>query len=232
MTGHGPASIGNDPKELVYLDNGQRISGVTLSFGGKEQKRTTAIEMNEYLMENYNPMNIPSAVPGESGHGDGKLFAGGVRTSAPNSQDQNKLELEVDGLNKFFKEYSVIVYLDAPASISSLIQNPSDSTLGQIYGIGESIRKVSVDSVNKSDSFYLDDAAHANDPTYNTFNGNYIQATAKNALNALGQYANYVVFDGLTDDRFVVTITDGVLQSLYYRCHRNAGMEKSRQTIA
>lgn len=121
----------------------------------------------------------------------------------------------MDGLNKYFSEYSVIVYLDAPNNVSSLIQNPWDSTLGRIYGKGESIRKVNINSANKDESFFVDDAADANNPAYNTFNGRYIKAVARDAVSAFGKYANYVVFEGLTDDRFVITITDGVLNVQY-----------------
>ncbi len=208
---YGPGTFGNDPKEIIFTDKGQRMEGLNLSWGGKEKHRTDSIELHNYQMENYNPEAIIDPLTGQLSSGDGYLFAGGIRTSAPNTQRENKLELEMDGLNKYFKEYSVIVYLDAPNSVSSLIQNPWDSTLGSQLGRGESIRKISIDSADKKDSFFIDDAADANNPAYNTFNGNYIKATAKDALSAFGKYANYVVFEGLTDDRFVITITDGVL---------------------
>lgn len=200
ITSAGPGSYGNDPTEIITLDNGQRVDGLTLSWGGKERHRTDSITMNSYLMEYYNPDTIRDPATNLLSPGDGYLFAGGLRTSAPNSQCENKLEVEMDGLNKYFKEYSVIVYIDAPRSVSALKQNSP-------Y---ESIRKVAIQSAMTSDAFFLDDAADANNTAYNTFNGNYILATAKTAVGAFGKYANYVVFNGLVDDRFVVTITDGV----------------------
>ena len=142
---------------------------------------------------------------------------GGVRTSAPNTQSDNKLEVEMAGLSKYFKSYSVIVYLDASSEVSSLIQNPQDSPLAKQLGksTGESIRKVNIASGAVNDAYFLDDAASSASSTYNTFNGTYVRALAKDAVSAYGKYANYVVFDGLTDDRFVVTITDGVLNVNY-----------------
>jgi hypothetical protein len=215
LQGSGPSSYGNDPTEIITLDNGQRLDGLTLSWGGKERHRTDSIQLNSYQMESYNPDTIQDPATGLLSPGDGYLFAGGVRTSAPNTQCNSKLEVEMDGLNKYFKEYSVIVYLDAPSNVSSLIQNPSDSPIGKIYGKGESIRQVNLVSASKNDSFFLDDAADANNPAYNTFNGNYIKSTWKDANSAFGKYANYVVFDGCTDDRFVVTVTDGVININY-----------------
>lgn len=211
LTSTGPASYGNDPTEIIALDNGQRVDGLTLSWGGKERHRTDSISLNSYSLDNYNPDTIKDPATGILSPGDGYLFAGGIRTSAPNTQFENKLEVEMDGLNKYFKEYSVIVYLDAPSNLSTLVQNPSVSPIGQQYGRGESIRKVNISSASKNDSFYIDDAADSSKPAYNTYNGTYIKALAKDALSAYGKYANYVVFDGLTDDRFVVTITDGVV---------------------
>jgi hypothetical protein len=215
LAGSGPSSYGNDPTEIITCDSGRQLGGLTISWGGKERHRTDSISLYSYLMESYNPDTIKDPATGLLSPGDGYLFAGGVRTSAPNTQCNSKLEVEMDGLNKYFKEYSVIVYLDAPGSVSSLIQNPSDSPLGKIYGKGESIRKVNLVSASKDDSFYLDDAADANNGAYNTFNGTYIKSTWKDAVSAFGKYANYVVFDGCTDDRFVVTITDGVININY-----------------
>lgn len=207
---NGPGTYGNDPTEMIVQDNGQRLDGLYLSWGGKESHRTDSIELHNYQMENYNPEQIRDPLTGQLIPGDGYLFGGGMRTSAPNSQCDNKLEVEMAGLNKYFREYSVIVYIDAPKSISSLIQNPQDSTLGSIYGAGESIREVNIRSAAKDDSFFIDDAADANNSAYNTFDGRYVKAKAKDAVTAFGNYANYVVFEGLTDDRFVVTIKDGV----------------------
>ncbi len=201
----GPTTYGNDPNEQIRLDNGQYVEGLNLSIGGKEKHRTDSIELHNYLMENYNPDDIRDPQTGELLPGDGYLYNGGVRTSAPNDQIDNKLEVEMDGLSKYFKRYSVVVYIDAPESVSTLRQNWPN----------ESIRKVNIDSADKRDSFFIDDAADANDAAFNTFDGEYIRATARDAASARGQYANYVVFEGLTDDRFVVTITDGV-PNMYY----------------
>jgi predicted chitinase len=212
---NGPGTYGNNDKEIIRTDYGQRLAGLRLTWGGKESHRTDSIELNNYLMENYYPDYIRDPDTNQLIPGDGRLFAGGVRTSAPNTQCDNKLEVEMDGLNKYFKEYSVIVYIDAPQNVSSFIQNPSDSTLGSIYGVGESIRKIAIDSADYSDAFFIDDAASNNDPSYNIFDGEYIKAFAKDALSSYGNYANYVVFEGLSDDRFVVTITDGVLNVNY-----------------
>lgn len=216
LTGIGASTYGNDAAEIVRADNGQRLEGLDLSWGGKEGHRTPSIETNGYLMQGYDPNAIKDA-NGAAQLGDGLLFAGGVRTSAPNTQSENKLEVEMAGLSKYFKSYSVVVYLDASSEVSSLIQNPQDSALAKQLGktTGESIRKVNVSSGTVNDSYFLDDAASSTSQTYNTFNGNYVKATAKDAVSAYGQYANYVVFDGLTDDRFVVTITDGVLNVNY-----------------
>jgi hypothetical protein len=216
LPGSGPSTYGNDPSEIVRTQYGQRLEGLDLSWGGKEGHRTTSIETHSYVMQNYDPTRIRDA-QGVQQLGDGYLFAGGVRTSAPNTQSDNKLEVEMAGLSKYFKSYSVIVYLDASGEVSSLIQNPQDSTLARQLGktTGESIRKVNIASGDLNDSFFLDDASSSANAAYNTFNGTYVRALAKDAVAAYGKYANYVVFDGLTDDRFVVTITDGVLNVNY-----------------
>jgi Ca2+-binding RTX toxin-like protein len=216
LSGIGASTYGNDASEIVRADNGQRLEGLDLSWGGKEGHRTPSIETNGYTLQNYDPNRIKDA-NGAAQLGDGLLFAGGVRTTAPNSQSDNKLEVEMAGLSKYFKSYSVVVYLDASSEVSSLIQNPQDSTLAKQLGktTGESIRKVNVASGSVNDSYFLDDASSSSNQSYNTFNGSYVKAFAKDAASAYGKYANYVVFEGLTDDRFVVTITDGVLNVNY-----------------
>jgi len=216
LTGIGASTYGNDASEIVRADNGQRLEGLDLSWGGKEGHRTPSIETNGYTLQNFDPNRIKDAT-GAAQLGDGLLFAGGVRTTAPNSQSDNKLEVEMAGLSKYFKSYSVVVYLDASSEVSSLIQNPQDSTLAKQLGktTGESIRKVNVASGSVNDSYFLDDAASSANQSYNTFNGSYVKAFAKDATSSYGKYANYVVFEGLTDDRFVVTITDGVLNVNY-----------------
>jgi Ca2+-binding RTX toxin-like protein len=211
IKGTGPGSYGNDAKEVVTTAGGRRLDGLVLSYGGKEKHRTDSIALQSYVLNQpYNPATIKDPATGQLSPGDGYLFYNGVMTTAPNSQCDNKMEVEMDGLNKYFKEYKVIVYIDAPSANSSLIENPSNSPLGKIYGKGESIRKVNLVSADYNDSFYTDDAASTANAAYNTFDGHYYQATAKTAIDAFGKYANYVVFEGCKDDRFVVTITDGV----------------------
>jgi Ca2+-binding RTX toxin-like protein len=206
ITGIGPRTYGNDPKEIITLDNGERASGLALSYGGQEGHRTvigqTAQELNEYSM---------TLGAGATG-GDRKLFGGGVRTSGPNDQCNNLLEVEMDGLSKYFVSYKVVVFLDAPQNLSTLTSNKVHSSLpeAQAAGMGESIRKVAIsdDSRTEKDAFYLDDSAKETDQFYHTFNGQYIQANAKTANAAFNQYANYVVFENMVSDRFVVKITD------------------------
>lgn len=183
---------------------------MTLSYGGQEDNRT-ALGVKSQELHAYG-LSMPSTATG----GDRKLFSGGLRTSAPNTLDGNKLEVEMDGLLKYFSSYKVIVYLDAPPEVSTMTNKPEVSTLG----VGESIRRVNImnDGRDVQKSYFLDDAAMENNPFYNTFAGQYVTASAESAQDAVGKYANCVVFDGMTTDRFIVSITDGVLNRTLNGC--------------
>lgn len=214
-------TFGNDPKEIIYDAQGKRLDGLALSYGGSEQHRLPIgvphQELLAYGLQNYNPETIVNANTGLVSKGDGYLMGGGLRSTAPNTQCNNKLQVEMDGLSKYFSKYTVVVYIDAPADVSSLIQNPSDSPLGSQLGRGESVRKIAIAqgsgvNLTEKESFFIDDPASTSNPTYSQFSGQYSKATAKTALQAAQDgYRNYVVFEDLTDDRFVVTITDGVV---------------------
>jgi len=207
LTGIGASTFGNDPKEILLNAQGERMQGLELSYGGKENHRTDSIELNAYQQENYDAAAIDAGKPDSA---DGWLFAGGVRTSGPNDQLGNKLEVEMDGLSEYFSSYSVVVYIDAPNNVSGLITNDT----------GESIRRVGISEgkgVNgalvEGDKYYIDDSADPNNPAFHNFRGTYLKADQKNLTDprtAKGKWANYVVFDNITADRFVVTIADAI----------------------
>lgn len=207
LTGIGASTFGNDPKEILLNAQGERMQGLELSYGGKENHRTDSIELNAYQQENYDAAAIDAGKPDSA---DGWLFAGGVRTSGPNDQLGNKLEVEMDGLSEYFSSYSVVVYIDAPNNVSGLITNDT----------GESIRRVGISEgkgVNGAlvdgDKYYIDDSADPNNPAFHNFRGTYLKADQKNLTDprtAKGKWANYVVFDNITADRFVVTIADAI----------------------
>jgi len=189
VAGSIAGTYGNDDDEIVTLASGERISGVTLSYGGLENNRLTSTDSTIQLQAYTQTLNETGA--------DATLMGSGLLTTAPNNQSNNRLGVEVDGLKQHFSTYDVIVYLDAPDNCSDLD--------------GTSVRKVTIyQNGEVYDYFYLNDASGSK------YNGSYIQATAKSAAAALiptsgtTAYANYVVFTGLTADNFRVEITDGV----------------------
>jgi len=189
VAGSIAGTYGNDDDEIVTLASGERISGVTLSYGGLENNRLTSTDSTIQLQAYTQTLNETGA--------DATLMGSGLLTTAPNNQSNNRLGVEVDGLKQHFSTYDVIVYLDAPDNCSDLD--------------GTSVRKVTIyQNGEVYDYFYLNDASGSK------YNGSYIQATAKSAAAALiptsgtTAYANYVVFIGLTADNFRVEITDGV----------------------
>ncbi|MCQ2104647.1 MAG: hypothetical protein MJZ26_02540 [Fibrobacter sp.] len=183
----GPLSgtYGNDDREIVRFDDGTRASAVSVSYGGIERHRTTGTD-NRINLQGYSHNFANSSTDANAA-----LMNSGLMTTAPNSQNENKLEVSVDGLAQYFTHYSVIVYLDLPDSHSA------DTS---------SIRKVSLfleDEISPVTSYFVNDAANHN------FNGSYDRGTATSA--ELATSANYVVFDvaaGTSIDRFRVVIEE------------------------
>lgn len=178
-------TYGNDDREIVRFDDGTRASAVSVSYGGIERHRTTGTD-NRINLQGYSHNFANSSTDANAA-----LMNSGLMTTAPNSQNENKLEVSVDGLAQYFTHYSVIVYLDLPDS------NSADTS---------SIRKVSLfleDEISPVTSYFVNDAANHN------FNGSYDRGTATSA--ELATSANYVVFDvaeGTSIDRFRVVIEE------------------------
>lgn len=178
-------TYGNDDREIVCFDDGTRASAVSVSYGGIERHRTTGTD-NRINLQGYSHNFANSSTDANAA-----LMNSGLMTTAPNSQNENKLEVSVDGLAQYFTHYSVIVYLDLPDS------NSADTN---------SIRKISLfleSSTKPVASYFVNDAANHN------FNGSYDRGTATSA--ELATSANYVVFDvaaGTSIDRFRVVIEE------------------------
>ncbi|OWV03332.1 hypothetical protein B7992_16175, partial [Fibrobacter sp. UWH1] len=178
-------TYGNDDREIVCFDDGTRASAVSVSYGGIERHRTTGTD-NRINLQGYSHNFANSSTDANAA-----LMNSGLMTTAPNSQNENKLEVSVDGLAQYFTHYSVIVYLDLPDS------NSADTS---------SIRKISLfleSSTEPVASYFVNDAANHN------FNGSYDRGTATSA--ELATSANYVVFDvaeGTSFDRFRVVIEE------------------------
>ncbi|MFA6623117.1 MAG: hypothetical protein WCS54_03310, partial [Fibrobacteraceae bacterium] len=182
VKGSVAGTYGNDPSEIVKLATGERITGVTLSYGGSESHRLTSTDTSINLQAYTQELSSSIAA------GDASLMGAGLLTTAPNNQCNNILCVGVDGLSQHFSEYQVAVYLDAPS-------NHSKS--------GSSVRKITLYRNDSAvESFYVNDSAE------NTFSGKYVLATSHSADGATA--ANCVVFTGLTGDDFRIEITDGV----------------------
>ncbi|MCQ2102269.1 MAG: hypothetical protein MJY98_03480, partial [Fibrobacter sp.] len=202
-------TYGNDDREIVRFDDGTRASAVSVSYGGIERHRTTGTD-NRINLQGYSHNFANSSTDANAA-----LMNSGLMTTAPNSQNENKLEVSVDGLAQYFTHYSVIVYLDLPDSHSA------DTS---------SIRKVSLfleGSTESVASYFVNDSANSNfNVTYRrseyTSIDNMLADLAHNATvlsdELTGEDAvlidttgNYVVFEipsGYSSDRFRVVIEE------------------------
>ena len=201
----GPSGIeagtyGNEDDEIVLFDNGTRASAVSVTYGATEAHRVDTTTGQQIRLHGYDQGNM---VYGPN-PGDVNLMKSGLDTSRNN--DQTKLLVQVDGLAQYFTDYDVVVYLD-------MVRENSWSP--------DSVRVVTLyrDYVDANGETHSDVAGcyYVNDPEANTFNGNWVVATAKTVEDAkkrdddgnLVEQANCVIFKGITGDRFHVEITDG-----------------------
>jgi Ca2+-binding RTX toxin-like protein len=193
-------TYGNEDDEIVLFDNGSRASAVSVTYGATEAHRIDTTTGQQIRLHGYDQSNMVHG----SDPGDVNLMKSGLDTSRNN--DQTKLLVQVDGLSQYFTDYDVVVYLD-------MVRENSWSP--------DSVRMVTLyrDYVDKNGVSHSDVAGcyFVNDPESNTFNGNWIVATAttaeqaRNARDIAGNpvYANCVIFKGISGDRFHVEITDG-----------------------
>ena len=193
-------TYGNEDDEIVLFDNGSRASAVSVTYGATEAHRIDTTTGQQIRLHGYDQSNMVHG----SDPGDVNLMKSGLDTSRNN--DQTKLLVQVDGLSQYFTDYDVVVYLD-------MVRENSWSP--------DSVRMVTLyrDYVDKNGVSHSDVAGcyFVNDPESNTFNGNWIVATAttaeqaRNARDTAGNpvYANCVIFKGISGDRFHVEITDG-----------------------
>lgn len=212
ISGSLAGTYGNDDKEIVRFDNGDRASSVSVTYAGREAHRKTSTD-NSINAQNYNHWFWNNSA-------DSRLMMSGIMTSSHNNQKQNVMEVTVDGLKQHFDSYQVAVYMDIPDAHSWEKQ---------------SVRLVSlyIDGVRKQ-AFYINDPAGAN------FTGEFKNRSVKAVLDGNGDvvgvevldedgqtvikpmddamgrelaWSNYVVFDvgaEIASDRIVIVIEDGI----------------------
>lgn len=199
IKGHESGSYGDNDDEIVLFDNGTRASAVSVSYGASEDHRVNTTDGDNIRLHGYTQEGRISA----NNSGDYNLMKSGLDTSGNNAR--NTLLAQVDGLDQYFTDYDVVVYLDMVQE-NSWAQN--SVRVVTLY------RDIVENGVARSEwvkSYYV------NDPESNSFNGKWVVSTAttaeqaRNAKDGEGnpEYANCVIFEGVTGDRFHVEITDG-----------------------
>ncbi len=192
-------TYGNDDKELVYFDDGTRASAVSVTYGASESHRVKTSDGANIRLHGYDQSQFVTG----SNPGDVNLMKSGLEISGNNAR--NTLLTQIDGLDQYFTEYDVIVYLDMVRENSMPEHSVRMVTLF-IDTFDEDGNWVS----KEFDRFYV------NDPDNNTFNGSWTVATGKSVETAI--VSNCVIFKSYTDangvvhtlsgDRFHVEITD------------------------
>ncbi len=212
ISGSLAGTYGNDDKEIVRFDNGDRASSVSVSYAGHEDHRNTSTD-GRINAQNYNHWFWNNSA-------DSRLMTSGIMTTSHNDQKQNIMEVAVDGLKQHFDSYQVAVYMDIPDAHS---------------WENQSVRLVSlyIDGI-RVQAFYINDPAGAN------FTGEFKNRSVKAVLDGNGDvvgvevldedgqtvikpmddamgrelaWSNYVVFDvgaEIASDRIVIVIEDGI----------------------
>ena len=199
QSGQEAGTYGNDDKELVYFDDGTRASAVSVTYGASESHRVKTSDGANIRLHGYDQSQFVTG----SNPGDVNLMKSGLEISGNNAR--NTLLTQIDGLDQYFTEYDVIVYLDMVRENSMPEHSVRMVTLF-IDTFDEDGNWVS----KEFDRFYV------NDPDNNTFNGSWTVATGKSVETAI--VSNCVIFKSYTDangvvhtlsgDRFHVEITD------------------------
>ena len=199
QSGQEAGTYGNDDKELVYFDDGTRASAVSVTYGASESHRVKTSDGANIRLHGYDQSQFVTG----SNPGDVNLMKSGLEISGNNAR--NTLLTQIDGLDQYFTEYDVIVYLDMVRENSMPEHSVRMVTLF-IDTFDENGNWVS----KEFDRFYV------NDPDNNTFNGSWTVATGKSVETAI--VSNCVIFKSFTDangvvhtlsgDRFHVEITD------------------------
>ena len=212
ISGSLAGTYGNDDKEIVRFDNGDRASSVSVSYAGHEDHRNTSTD-GRINAQNYNHWFWNNSA-------DSRLMTSGIMTTSHNDQKQNIMEVAVDGLKQHFDSYQVAVYMDIPDAHS---------------WENQSVRLVSlyIDGI-RVQAFYINDPAGAN------FTGEFKNRSVKAVLDGNGDvvgvevldedgqtvvkpmddamgrelaWSNYVVFDvgaEIASDRIVIVVEDGI----------------------
>ncbi len=214
IKGHEAGTYGDNDDEIVLFDNGTRASAVSVSYGASEDHRVNTTDGDNIRLHGYTQEGRISA----NNSGDYNLMKSGLDTSGNNAR--NTLLAQVDGLDQYFTDYDVVVYLDMVQE-NSWAQN--SVRVVTLY------RDIVENGVARSEwvkSYYV------NDPESNSFNGKWVVSTAttaeqaRNAKDGEGnpEYANCVIFEGVTGDRFHVEITDGDAWNGYNNGKDRAGI--------
>ena len=199
IKGHESGTYGDNDSEVVLFDNGTRASAVSVTYGASEDHRVNTTDGDNIRLHGYNQEGKISA----KNSGDYNLMKSGLDTTGNNAR--NTLLAQVDGLDQYFTDYDVIVYLDMVQE-NSWAQNSV-----RVVSLYRDVVENGVASSELVMSYYV------NDPESNSFNGNWVvgrATSAKEAREAVDNYgnriyANCVIFEGITGDRFHVEITDG-----------------------
>ena len=214
IKGHEAGTYGDNDDEIVLFDNGTRASAVSVSYGASEDHRVNTTDGDNIRLHGYTQEGRISA----NNSGDYNLMKSGLDTSGNNAR--NTLLAQVDGLDQYFTDYDVVVYLD-------MVQE--NSWAGNSVRVVTLYRDIVENGVARSEwvkSYYV------NDPESNSFNGKWVVSTAttaeqaRNAKDGEGnpEYANCVIFEGVTGDRFHVEITDGDAWNGYNNGKDRAGI--------
>ena len=214
IKGHEAGTYGDNDDEIVLFDNGTRASAVSVTYGASEDHRVNTTDGDNIRLHGYTQEGRISA----NNSGDYNLMKSGLDTSGNNAR--NTLLAQVDGLDQYFTDYDVVVYLDMVQE-NSWAQN--SVRVVTLY------RDIVENGVARSEwvkSYYV------NDPESNSFNGKWVVSTAttaeqaRNAKDGEGnpEYANCVIFEGVTGDRFHVEITDGDAWNGYNNGKDRAGI--------
>ena len=214
IKGHEAGTYGDNDDEIVLFDNGTRASAMSVSYGASEDHRVNTTDGDNIRLHGYTQEGRISA----NNSGDYNLMKSGLDTSGNNAR--NTLLAQVDGLDQYFTDYDVVVYLD-------MVQE--NSWAGNSVRVVTLYRDIVENGVARSEwvkSYYV------NDPESNSFSGKWVVSTAttaeqaRNAKDGEGnpEYANCVIFEGVTGDRFHVEITDGDAWNGYNNGKDRAGI--------
>ncbi|SMP38087.1 calcium-binding protein [Fibrobacter sp. UWB10] len=214
IKGHEAGTYGDNDDEIVLFDNGSRASAVSVTYGASEDHRVNTTDGDQIRLHGYTQEGRFYA----SNSGDYNLMKSGLDTSGNNAR--NVLLTQVDGLNQYFTDYDVVVYLDMVRENSWAHDSVRVVTLYRDYVENGVARSEWVES------YYV------NDPEDNSFNGKWVVATATSAKDAkkrdknghLVEQANCVIFKNISGDRFHVEITDGDGENGYNNGKDRAGI--------